>query len=111
MRGDIQDVVNRLKSRAGMTERIPGYPFIFVVDPKRKVTTPISLAGMEHNMPEQKIYTHHPELVKSAIFFALGMDLDQRSKDYMFSSEAYSCENYLMPLIQFSMVSISSSGS
>ncbi len=73
--GDAQQVVDRLKSRAGLIEKIPGYPFIFVVDPMRDLTTAISLAEFEHNIPEQGIYTHHPELVLAGVFYGLGLPL------------------------------------
>lgn len=95
LQGNAQEVVNRLKSKAGMTEKIPGFPFLFVVDTKRNVTTPISLAEMEHNIPQQNLYTHHPELVKNAVYFALGIDFGPIATDIVFKSTHSACEGYL----------------
>lgn len=95
LQGNAQDVANRLKSRAGMTEKISGFPFLFVVDTKRNVTTPISLANMENNIPEQHTYTHHPDLVKSAVYYALGIDFGPLVTDLVFTSTTSACEGYL----------------
>jgi hypothetical protein len=71
--GDAQKVVDSLKLRAGMTEKIPGYPFLFVFDPVSELTIGIRLAEFENNIPEEGIYTHHPEMVLKAIHSALGI--------------------------------------
>jgi hypothetical protein len=56
-----------------MTEKIPGYPFLFVFDPVSELTIGIRLAEFENNIPEEGIYTHHPEMVLKAIHSALGI--------------------------------------
>lgn len=66
-KNNVQLVIDELKSMADMKDRIPGYPFIFVVDPIKSKAIGFRTGPLEANDESKGLYGHDLALLTAKI--------------------------------------------